>query len=127
MSITRILSAAALGAVLWWSQARADKPAAPEPDAAKVPSTMAEHRAAAKSYKEKADSARRDAELHRTMLDRYFNWPNRKAGVVQEDDKWFIEHCRKFIEQASDLATTATALGAFHEKKAEALAKKSAP
>lgn len=88
------------------------------------PSSVVEHRAAAKSYREKAAGARREAELHQTMIDRYLNWPGQKAGVVQDADRWFIEHCRKFVEQANALATTAAALASYHEKQAEKLAKK---
>lgn len=68
-------------------------------DPPKPPSTVAEPGAAARSYGEKAD-------------------------VIQESDRWFIEHCRKFVEKGNALAATATALAGHHDRPAEQLAER---
>lgn len=91
------------------------------------PRTVEEHLATARSYKEKAESAHHNAELHRTMIERYFYYPGGKAGVIQETDKWYLDHCQRFIDQANALATTASDLAGYHEKKADELKKKKAP
>ena len=87
------------------------------------PQTVADHLVAAKAYRETAASARRDAESHQTMIDRYLYHPSRRAGAYQDDVRWYLDHCRRFIEQSNALAATAIELARYHEKQAEKLRK----
>lgn len=92
------------------------------------PRTAEEHLAAAKSYKDQADGARRSAELHRTMIDRALTRAQDRGQrhPGERQDKWYLDHCRRLADQANALATTATEMAAYHEKKAGETGKKSA-
>lgn len=96
------------------SFASADSP--PPPKA----KTAQEHRTEAKAYRDKAENYRGEGRKHQMMLEHYLNPgpPYGKGGVVQEDDKWMIQHCNRFIEQANALAATAEELAKGHDKAA---------
>ena len=91
-------------------------------DEAKVPTTVAEHEALAKQYKEEATQFKKVADDHRAMAAAYAaahqptNGPTPNTGAVK-----MKKHCEAIAKDADKLSTDAEKAADYHTLRAKEL------
>jgi hypothetical protein len=91
-------------------------------DEAKVPTTVAEHEAMAKQYKEEATQFKKVADDHRAMAAAYAaahqptNGPTPNAGAVK-----MKKHCEAIAKDADKLSSDAEKAADYHTLRAKEL------
>jgi hypothetical protein len=91
-------------------------------DDVKVPETVADHTALAKSYTEKAAAYRAEAEQHRKMAEAYKK--NVATSPKAPSNPWSVKmekHCLMLIKDAEKLATDAQKAAEYHTLRAKEL------
>jgi hypothetical protein len=86
---------------------------------AKVPETAADHEAMAKSYKEKADGYRKDAEWHKQMLESYKKTHMEGKSMRNPFNVKMEKHCAAMAKDAEKLAADADKAAEYHTLRAK--------
>lgn len=90
----------------------------------KVPTTVVDHMALAKQYREKADAAKKEAAEHREMAQKAHNAsPNAHKDQGQGDPsvKKMEKHCAAIAARATALAAAEEKAADYHELRAKEL------
>jgi hypothetical protein len=94
-------------------------------DAPKVPTTVAEHEALAKQYKDQVAQNKKVADDHRAMADaaKKSTLASHAAARGQKDPKTekMVKHCMAIAAAADKLAAEAQKAADFHEMRAKEL------
>ncbi len=91
-------------------------------DEAKVPTTIAEHEALAKQYKDQAAQYKKVADEHKAMAAAYAKAnPDSKGGVKNSFNEKMQKHCKALAADAEKLATDAEKSADFHTMRAKEL------
>lgn len=89
---------------------------------AKVPQTAADHVALAKTYQEKAASARKDAEWHKQMAEQYAKaFPDAKGGAKNPWNVKMQKHCAALQKEAEKVAASNEKAAEYHNLRAKEL------
>jgi hypothetical protein len=89
---------------------------------AKVPQTVADHQALAKTYQEKAAGYRKDAEWHKQMAAEYGKkFPDAKGGAKNPWNVKMQKHCQALIKDAEKLAADNEKAAEYHNLRAKEL------
>jgi len=85
----------------------------------KLPQTVAEHQARAKSYEEKVAAWRAEAAYHRDMAAAFKKThPDRKSGAVNRAAAEMEKHCMNIVKDVEKAAGEAEELARFHHLRA---------
>jgi hypothetical protein len=89
----------------------------------KVPTTVEDHLALAKSYTEKAAAWKKEAQYHHEMADAYkkSSTPPDKSGKPNPWVKKMTEHCQALADAADKLAAEASKAAEYHTLRAKEL------
>ncbi len=91
-------------------------------DEAKVPTTVAEHEALAKQYKDQAAQYKKVAEEHKAMAAAYAKaHPDAKGGAKNPFNEKMQKHCKALATDAEKLAADADKAADFHTMRAKEL------
>ena len=91
-------------------------------DEMKVPTTAAEHEAAAKQYKDQAAQYKKVAAEHEAMAAAYAKThPDSKGGVKNPWNEKMQKHCKMLAADANKLAADAEKAADFHTLRAKEL------
>ncbi|HEY0709809.1 MAG TPA: hypothetical protein VGG33_23550 [Polyangia bacterium] len=89
-------------------------------DDVKVPETAADHEALAKTYREKAEGYRKDAEWHKAMAAAYAKaHPDTKGGAKNPFNTKMQKHCNQLAAASEKLAKESEKAGEFHSLRAK--------
>jgi uncharacterized protein YukE len=89
---------------------------------AKVPTTVAEHEALAKQYKEEATQYKKVGDEHREMAAAYAKaHPDSKGGVKNAWNAKMQKHCEMLSKDADKLAADAEKAADYHTSRAKEL------
>jgi hypothetical protein len=88
----------------------------------KIPQTVADHEALAKSYKDQAAQFRKTAEEHKQMAEAYAKKnPDSKGGMKNPWNAKMQKHCMMIVKDAEKLATDAEKAADYHTLRAKEL------
>jgi hypothetical protein len=91
-------------------------------DETKVPTTVAEHEALAKQYKDQAAQYTKVADEHKAMAAAYAKaHPDSKGNVKNPFNEKMQKHCAALAKDADKLAADATKAADYHEMRAKEL------
>ncbi len=98
-------------------------PASPEQkgETIKIAVTPADHLALAKEYAAKAATYRKEAAVHRKMLDEYLSQAVTERAEIDPGRKQMRAHCQGYIDKAEALAVEAEKFADFHRMRAAEL------
>jgi hypothetical protein len=90
---------------------------------AKVPVTVEDHLALAKSYQDKAAAWKKEAQYHRDMAEQYKKSavPGDKSGKPNPWVKKMSDHCQAISDDAEKLAADALKAAEYHTFRAKEL------
>jgi hypothetical protein len=91
-------------------------------DDAKVPTTVAEHEALAKQYKEQAAQYKKVADEHRAMAAAYAKeHPDTKGGLKNPWNAKMQKHCEMLAKDADKLSADSEKAAEYHTMRAKEL------
>lgn len=89
---------------------------------AKVPTTVAEHEALAKQYRDQSTQFKKVADDHRAMAAEYAKaHPDSKGGAKNPWNTKMQKHCEMLAKDADKLAADATKAADYHDMRAKEL------